>query len=501
VESEIEISKALLENITTSDGTLAPFFKSQKKNFRNLIKDIFPNKTIAKIESLLWGELSSAQKLEVFRAIGKSTREDFFDQRKIPNLKLKPQLVAQNAGTFLGKAYKTGDNIDMSAFVFEEHIEWANTVTMFEGLPEIELHLGIFGSPEEVARASFELQVLLGAKKAAPIHIHALKHIDPHRFEKNRIIYLGAQFFRFLQIEKKVLINEILKEAPIKKIKLQSGNSRLGGIYFSPAEARHMNDQTISLWGNFTSVQDTDEIGDFSARTKGYVGFANPSFYRDSTLFGIEFRVVEPNFTPEDYARLNRSYESFLQEDLFTENELLEFLRLTIVNPDPQKDIAKDAELLTDHLDHIFKATLFSREHVLLNQNFAKTEALTQQEKPYAGFFDFIERPNAKSKRTIKNWVWQLRKSDQSIDVLLHDWDKDFGLLVAQKNLGFSAEQVNQFNSNLKALQKATVDEIIKFVEIKNSGSVREETEIQYIQTCIANFIRSSELNKLFDLF
>lgn len=474
VEIETPVTETSMALTTTANGTLRPLIEILG-TIPEGIQKIFPNLSMEQMSDLKWKDLSLDGKKEFLIGLGRMPTSDFLKDRRIPGLRLQTGLKG-------------------SHFQFEESIEWVSAHEMIHGPSTIEIHVTIKGKPSFVAKTAFDLQTQLGLMRL-PIHIHALAFVDPYREAVEPIDRATGSILFTSVVDKMLQMKETLEGFPIPA---QSPSTTFpsGGnpVLFGALDGPRITDQMAVVYRQLTGRDYKGipvNLGIPISRLKGYFGYAGKGFYRDPSLHGIEFRIVEPRQSEIELAEMDQIYEAFIQRgSALPPRATEEWLESTF---DARQVPAPVRDQMEPRFVNALTALTWSQPHPAISVLKSMTRAeyefhLRKKNHWVSAFFEPDPRsPQGEFHLRQKRWVSEVLKTQLNLGFLLHRWDLD------PIPFALGPQHRGPFLDQISALQTKYAHALNDFVE--NSGKPRNLSEIQEEALRLtSDFLKASEL-------
>ena len=287
VELEMSFSSQILDLLTTKDGTVGSLFDNKKLPlfFILWVKQF---KFITSPKLILWDSLNHRIKYKLLQEVTKQKKSDFFSDRRIPNVKIKPfiTLKFKKSTQFLGKNYPPGEYlIETKGFGAVEY----KSPKAAKDMSGVELHLR---SDSETAgsvfRNAWDFQEAIQVPRT---HLH--EHI---------VVPIPIEQLKQDSIRTSLALTELYRRANlfgefIRVLKLQNVEhvvNKKGNIQFSSLTG-------FNLYGIYTYLTNfLNAPYNIKNNFKmAYVGFRGHIFYDQDHMMGFEVRFIREDDDPE----------------------------------------------------------------------------------------------------------------------------------------------------------------------------------------------------------
>lgn len=277
VEIEMPARAEVMKILTSSDGRvegmLGPF--KTPLFFEEWAAKRFPNRNPRKLR---WEQLDVAQQKQLTGYVALSRRQEFFRDRALPNLQVKPRIRVEfkQPTRFLGKDYPRGGHWVKVPDIKNPQYRRPDDMV---GLKGVELHLRSGDRlPSEVIDDAWSFQRGIGMVPGY-LHAHLVAPIPVASLlaQREATGLAIAEFFRRANLLAEM--SYASRGFPLKTTREKDGSAMLfNGIYPSFLSA---------VYRYFMQL---DPVG---TRLKmGFIGFRGEDFYDEDGVYGLEYRAI-----------------------------------------------------------------------------------------------------------------------------------------------------------------------------------------------------------------
>ncbi len=289
VELEMSVTNEVLNILTTIDGKVGGLFPNNNlpEFYLKWSQANHPGKDPKMIE---WDLLNDPTKLALLRDISAKKKSSFFDDRKVPNVKVKPiiHVKFEQETVFLGQKYNAGEyDIDISNFFGRVEYRGPESAKDFSG---VELHLR---SSEieagNLIESAWNFQVGIGAGKTH-LHEHIVAPIPLEALEKAPVqtsLVLAEYFRRANLLAEIVTIGNL---GSISANEQYSASQKVRVTYFDSITPSFLSGIFHYFFRGFG---EHEQIG--SDYKMGWVGFRGADVYDQANMYGLEYRALSAN--------------------------------------------------------------------------------------------------------------------------------------------------------------------------------------------------------------
>lgn len=313
VELELKNSEAILQLLTTKDGTLGPILPPTLPEESVLsalpveLRQVFHKKSYEELAATPWDSLTASQKRLFLYWVTKRKSTPFFDDRVVPGMKMKDEaiLTFQNPTVFLGKSYDSGNHVIDISQLFRK-VEYGSPA---QNPDFLELHFRTNLPAGDVSQSAW---VFLTGLNQAKIHqhVHVVTPLDITKLQTEGEVrsLMYTDFFRRANLALEMM--KIVEERHHGISEVRSGDI----IFFD-------NLDTKKLTRVFSHFEKTRKFGvqpRLGSETKmAYIGFRGADTYDNPSLIGFEVRAISQASNPEYIKQFLNSVQWTLQRENF----------------------------------------------------------------------------------------------------------------------------------------------------------------------------------------
>lgn len=406
VELEMSVNQSVLALLTTRDGTIGGLYtglRPQSKLYASFLKvlrldkstppkdyldwaaKVFPSTAPFAIQ---WDSVPYQLRLSLINHASTLRSQDFFNNRRIPNLIVRPRLtlVFTETTQFLGRSYSAGIHVIDVEKNFGA-VEYRSPSDLNE-LKGIELHLRNSKlSPGETIDSAWVLQNSIGAGKTH-LHEHIVAPIPFKSLEEKPAITALSivEFYRRANLLAELISIDSL--APIRRI------SKGDLEFFGSIKGSFLS----GIYSYFNSLNPKAETALGSDYKIGYVGFRGADTYDRPGLYGFEYRSITPWKSPFIQKRVaDRISEGLMHESYgFTEKSLTDWVNFRGID-------LKEPNAVSAFLENIWYGK--------------QIEVLFNELPPHLKYLEHDEKFQARLKPAIDK--------NEAIMMLMYDWSQD----------------------------------------------------------------------------